>query len=185
MRRRDPVPVPEAAPLADLLHHGRPGFVELVAARRSADGRLEGFRRGNFVRAGRHEDLLAVLHALRGRRVELFFTPATLSRRVPGNDSVSDLSVSWVDIDDPAHLADLRSFPHRPHAVVASGSGGAHAYWLLAEPLSGARGESLNRRLAGASAVISPRPIGVASCAYPEASTSRGRAPGASPGAVA
>jgi len=47
-------------------------------------------------------------------------------------------------------LRGLRAFAHSPHAVIASGSGGAHAYWLLAEELSGERCESLNRRLAAA-----------------------------------
>jgi hypothetical protein len=140
----------QAGLLTDLLHRGRPGFVEVVAATRSADGRLVDFRRGRFVRAGRRVEFLAALDALGGgHRVELFFTPATLSRSVAGNDSVTEIAVAWVDIDDPDRLVDLRRFAHRPHAVVASGSGGAHAYWLLDRPLSAARAESLNRRLAG------------------------------------
>ncbi|HVX32806.1 MAG TPA: DNA-primase RepB domain-containing protein [Solirubrobacterales bacterium] len=144
-------PSSQAGMLTDLLHRGRPGFVELVAATRSPEGRLDDFRRGRFVRAGRSEEFLAALEALgRGDRVELFFTPATLARRLSGNDAVRALAVAWVDIDDPARLVDLRRFPHRPHAVVASGSGGVHAYWLLAGPLPAPRAESLNRRLAAA-----------------------------------
>jgi hypothetical protein len=139
-----------AAQLTALLHRGRPGFVELVAATRSPQGRLVDFRRGTFVTAGRSEEFVAGLRALRGERVELFFTPATLSRPVSGNDSVTSLAVAWVDIDERARLVDLRRFPHRPHAVVASGSGGAHAYWLLGEALPAGRAESLNRRLAAA-----------------------------------
>lgn len=140
----------QAALLTDLLHRGRPGFVELVAATRSPEGRLVDFHRGNFVVAGQSEEFVAGLRALRGERVELFFTPATLSRPFSGNDAVTSIAVAWVDIDDPARLADLRRFPHRPHAVVASGSGGVHAYWLLGEALPAGRGESLNRRLAAA-----------------------------------
>lgn len=140
----------QAALLTDLLHRGRSGFVELVAATRSPEGRLVDFHRGTFVTAGRSEEFVTGLRALRGQRVELFFTPATLSRPRSGNDAVTSIAVAWVDIDDPARLTDLRRFPHRPHAVVASGSGGAHAYWLLGEALPAGRAESLNRRLAAA-----------------------------------
>ena len=69
---------------------------------------------------------------------------------VPGNDSVDRVAVAWVDIDDPRRLGTLRRFAHRPHAVIASGSGGAHVYWLLAEELAGERCEVLNRMLAAA-----------------------------------
>jgi len=140
----------QAGLLSDLLHHGRPGLVEVVAATRSPDDELEDFRRGRFVRAGRRAAFLRVLASLRGERVELFFTPATFVRPVAGNGAVSGLAVAWVDIDDPARLDDMARFRHHPHAVVASGSGGAHAYWLLAEEVSASCGESLNRRLAAA-----------------------------------
>jgi hypothetical protein len=125
-----------AAPqLSELLHRGRPGFVEVVAATRSAGGRLIAFERGNFVRAGRKDELRAALGRLAGGRgVELFFTPATLTRPVSGNEAVTGLSVAWVDIDDPTRLADLGRFPHRPHAVVASGSGGAPCSSSSASP---------------------------------------------------
>lgn len=155
--RRDVDLAPEehAALLTDLLHRGRPGFVELVGAHRSAAGRLEGFERSlreNFVPAGNREMFLARLRALAGSggRVEVFFTPATLAAPLAGNDSVASAAVAWVDVDDVQRLRDLGRFPHQPHAVVASGSRGAHAYWLLAEPLPGEVAESLNRRLAAA-----------------------------------
>jgi hypothetical protein len=140
----------QAGLLTDLLHRGRPGHVEVVAAARSTEGRLVDFRRGNFVRAGRRQEFLEAVRSLRGERLELFFTPATLARPTVGNEAVTSMAVAWVDLDDPTRLADLSGFPHRPHAVVASGSGGVHAYWLLAEPLPAAHGESLNRRLAAA-----------------------------------
>ena len=143
-----------AALLTELIHTGRPGFVELAGAPRLANGRLGVFRRndlGNFVRAGRREEFLARVRALRAEpRREIFFTPATMRVPVPGNDSVDRVAIAWVDIDDPRRLSTLRQFAHRPHAVIASGSGGAHVYWLLAEELSGERCESLNRRLAKA-----------------------------------
>ncbi|HEX7244088.1 MAG TPA: DNA-primase RepB domain-containing protein [Solirubrobacterales bacterium] len=143
-----------AALLTELLHTARPGFVELVAAPRLSNGRLGRFRRSdleNFVRAGRREAFLERVRVLRaGERREVFLTPATLRVPVPGNDSVECAAVAWVDIDDPRRLRGLRAFAHPPHAVVASGSGGAHAYWLLAEEVSGERCEALNRILAAA-----------------------------------
>ncbi len=140
--------------LTELIHTARPGFVELAGAPRLANGRLGVFRRNNlenFVRAGRREEFLQRVRALRAEpQREIYFTPATMRVPVPGNDSVDRVAIAWVDIDDPGQLGTLRRFAHRPHAVVASGSGGAHVYWLLAEELSGERCESLNRRLAAA-----------------------------------
>ncbi len=141
-----------AALLIELIHTGRPGFVELAGAPRLSDGKLAPFSRHdmrNFVRAGRREEFLARVRALReGERAEIYFTPATMRVPVPGNDSVDSVALAWVDIDDPRQLGALRRFAHRPHAVVASGSGGAHVYWLLAEELTGERCEALNRMLA-------------------------------------
>jgi RepB DNA-primase N-terminal domain len=143
-----------AALLSALLHEGCPGLVELVGARRFADGRLGRFERSsgrNFLAAGDRAALAERLAELAaGHRREVFFTPATLRIARAGNSSVASSAVAWVDIDDPLRLQTLRAFPHRPHAVVASGSGGAHAYWRLAEPLAGEACEELNRRLAGA-----------------------------------
>jgi hypothetical protein len=143
-----------AALLTELIHTGRPGFVEVAGAPRLPNGRLGDFRRhdvANFVRAGRREEFVDRVRLLRAvPRREIYFTPATLRVPVPGNDSVDRSAVAWVDIDDPRRLGALRRFAHPPHAVVASGSGGAHAYWLLAEELTGERCESLNRRLAAA-----------------------------------
>jgi RepB DNA-primase N-terminal domain len=143
-----------AALLTELLHSGRPGFVEVTSAPRLHNGRLGSFKRHsleNFVRPGCREEFLERVRALRrGVRRELFILPPTVRVPVPGNDSVECSAVAWVDIDDPRRLRALRRFAHRPHAVVASGSGGAHAYWLLSEELSGERCESLNRRLAAA-----------------------------------
>jgi len=152
--------------LTALLHTARPGFVELVGAPRLPDGRLGIFPRShleNFVRAGCREEFLERVRVLRaGECREVFLTPATLRVPVPGNDSVDRVAVAWVDIDDPRRLRGLRSFAHPPHAVVASGSGGAHAYWLLADEIPGERCEALNRMLA---AVLGADP----------ASTNRGR----------
>jgi hypothetical protein len=140
--------------LSELLHSERPGFVEVVGVRRLPNGRLGRFDRSrleNFVRAGQREMLLERVRKLRsGERAEVFLTPATLRVPVPGNDSVDCSAIAWVDIDDPRRLRTLRRFPHSPHAVIASGSGGAHAYWRLEPELSGEDCEALNRKLAQA-----------------------------------
>jgi hypothetical protein len=146
--------VAHRALLAELLHSGRPGLVEVAGARRPPGQRLGGFERSrpeNFVAAGDGAAFLARVRALgEGARREVFFTPATLAAAAPGNASVRESAVVWVDIDDPARLATLRAFPHRPHAVIASGSGGAHAYWQLSSPLQGEACDAANRKLAGA-----------------------------------
>lgn len=143
-----------AALLTELIHTARPGFVEVAGAPRLSNGRLGVFRRNdleNFVRAGRREEFLDRVRHLRAEaRREIYFTPATMRVPVPGNDSVDRVAIAWVDIDDSRCLSTLRRFAHRPHAVIGSGSGGAHAYWLLSEELCGERCESLNRRLAAA-----------------------------------
>jgi hypothetical protein len=59
-------------------------------------------------------------------------------------------TVVWIDIDDGEALERLREFAHRPHLVVASGSGGAHAYWRLTEEQLPAVIERANRMLCAA-----------------------------------
>jgi len=140
--------------LTDLLHSGRTGLVEVVSAEREPTGRLGHFDRSderNFVPAGDRTTLVhRVRKAASAERREVFFTPPTLDQPKPGNKSVLESAVVWVDIDEPSHLDRLRGFKHRPHAVVASGSGGAHAYWRLAEIVSGDQCEEINRKLAAA-----------------------------------
>jgi hypothetical protein len=155
-RRRDrPLSLDgHAALLSELIHAGRPGYVEIVGAKRDSDGDLTGFDRtclDRFVAAGDKEALLEQIRELRdGECKEVFLTPPTLEVPVAGNDSVRESSVVWVDIDEPRRLTRLRGFPHAPHAVVASGSGGVHAYWLLNSAVSGERCEEVNRKLAAA-----------------------------------
>lgn len=152
-RRRELLDCDTHARLLDeLLHADRPGFVEIVGVSRLRDGTLGRFDRSrheNFVTAGESERTLARIHALAaGERREVFLTPPTLSVPLAGNESVAESSVAWVDVDDPHQISVLREFPRRPHAVVASGSGGCHAYWLLAEAVGGDGCEEINRKLA-------------------------------------
>lgn len=84
-------------------------------------------------------------------RLEVFATPATLTRAEAANDAVAESAVVWVDVDDPEELGRLRGFPYRPHMVVRSGgSGGLHGFWKLAKPISREELASANRKLAAA-----------------------------------
>jgi RepB DNA-primase from phage plasmid len=147
-------PEGQALLLVRLLFAKKSGFVEVVGASRGADGRLERFARAdprNFIPADDREGIVERIRAQgKGRRREVFFTPATLRARTAGNASVAQAETAWVDIDDPRNLARLRRFLHRPHAVVHSGSGGVHAYWQLTEPVDGDSIEEINRKLAAA-----------------------------------
>jgi len=80
----------------------------------------------------------------------VFASPLTRPRPEPGKRAVESGAVVWVDIDDRSQIERLRRFTHRPHLVVASGSGGVHAYWRLAAELRGDAIDAANRRLAEA-----------------------------------
>src|SRR5919108_1726162 len=134
------------------LHAGTDGLVEVAAGRRRPDGSLAMRSRAaadHFPAAGDLEALARLARRHRGLGDEVFCTP--LSRRRPRSGKAGEVlpgRIVWVDIDQSARLERLRSFPHRPHLVVYSGSGGAHAYWLLAERLPPEALEEANRKLA-------------------------------------
>jgi RepB DNA-primase from phage plasmid len=134
------------------LHAGAEGLVEVAAGRRRADGSLGMRSRSaadHFPAAGDVEALARLVRRHRELGDEVFCTP--LTRRRPRSGKAGEVlpgRVVWVDIDQSARLERLRSFPHRPHLVVYSGSGGAHAYWRLAERLRPQALEAANRKLA-------------------------------------
>jgi len=134
------------------LHAGADGLVEVAAGRRRADGSLAMRSRSaadHFPPAGDLEALARLVRRHRELGDEVFCTP--LTRRRPRSGKAGEVlpgRVAWVDIDQSARLERLRSFPHRPHLVVYSGSGGAHAYWRLAERLPPDGLEEANRKLA-------------------------------------
>lgn len=137
---------------SECVHRGAAGLVEVTGAVR--DGKRLRFRdrgsRESFLPAGARVGLRARGARLSRAGMEVFVTPATLTEPEPGNDAVAELAVVWVDLDDPAAIERLRAFAHRPHLVVASGSGGVHAYWRLSFAVPAREGESANRRLAAA-----------------------------------
>jgi len=151
-RRERLSPAVEAELWARWLHAGEGGLVEVVAARRGADGALRmrsRTDRARFPRAGDVEALVALWRSHRARGEEVFATPLTRARPQPGiAGGVLAGRVVWVDLDEPRALSELRRFAHRPDLVVYSGSGGAHAYWRLARPAEPARIEAANRALA-------------------------------------
>ncbi len=129
-----------------MLHRLTPGLVELAAGKRR-DGRL-------LIQTRRHADHflpggaagaegwlgslleLAARHADRGE--EVFLAPAARVEARGDKQAVSETRCLWVDIDHPGRLDALWALlAERPcHLLVASGgSGGAHAYWQLDQPL--------------------------------------------------
>ena len=143
----------QAALWARALHRGRPGLVELVAGRRRADGLLvmrPRHERERYPRAGDTAALVALVRHHRGLGEEVFCTPLTRRLARPGRGGqVLPGAVAWIDIDEPANVERVRRFPHRPHMVVVSGSGGLHAYWRLAAAIELDELEAVNRKLAG------------------------------------
>jgi hypothetical protein len=152
-----------ARPLADdqqialwtrCLHERAPGLVELVVGHRERDGSLRMRSRSDptrYPRAGDVEALVELARRYRRSGQELFATP--LTRRRPEGGRKGEVlagAVVWDDIDRADDVERLRAFPHRPHLVVYSGSGGAHAYWRLTRPLEPEAVERANRKLAHA-----------------------------------
>lgn len=139
-----------------LLHADTDGLVEIAAGTRRG-GRLELETRPRADKATRPEQFppgghagaadwldqmaaIAAGHASRGQ--EVFVAPAV--RATPRGDrgAVSHTRWLWVDVDQPGQLPRLWALlAERPcHLLVASGgSGGAHAYWRLAQPLPATR----------------------------------------------
>ena len=143
----------QVALYARCLHEGRPGLVELWAAKRTDRGAklaMTTSRRdpAYFPRAGDQRAVTRLARRHREAGDEVFASPLTRAEPEPGKHAVTSGAVVWVDIDDAHQIARLRAFAQRPHLVVASGSGGVHAYWRLSSDLEGERIDAANRRLA-------------------------------------
>ena len=118
----------------------------LIKTRRRADHFLPGGAAG---KEGWLEALLelAARHADRGE--EVFLAPAARVNTRGDKHAVSETRFLWVDIDHPGQLHALWAFlAERPcHLLIASGgSGGAHAYWKLDQPLSATQRRRAHRR---------------------------------------
>ena len=138
-----------------LLHGDSDGLVEIAAGRRS-EGKLRIITRprpprtrpDHFLPGGASgkadwlEALLALVERYAKRGDEVFFAPAVRSDPRPDKHAVRHTHTLWVDVDRPEQLPRLWAFlAERPcHLLAASGgSGGAHAYWRLREPLDATR----------------------------------------------
>jgi hypothetical protein len=138
-----------------MLHADSAGLVELAAGRRE-NGRLRIITRprpprtrpDHFLPGGASgkadwlEALLALADRYAKRGDEVFFAPAVRREPRPDKHAVDRTHTLWVDVDRPEQLPRLWAFlAERPcHLLAASGgSGGAHAYWRLREPLDAAR----------------------------------------------
>jgi hypothetical protein len=129
-----------------LLHADSDGLVELAAGtRRNGHLRLTTRRKPDHYLAGGATGQqgwlkrlleLAARHAERGD--EVFVAPAIRTAPSGDKDAVSCSRWLWVDIDHAGQLHRLWGFlAERPcHLLVQTGgSGGAHAYWKLTQPL--------------------------------------------------
>ncbi len=134
------------------LHDGVPGRIEVVAGVRTPDGSLRMRSRSepsHFPAAGDLQALTRLVRAHRAAGDEVFATPLTRREARSGKaGGILPGRVAWIDIDEPGKLAGLRAFAVRPHLVLYSGSGGAHAYWRLDAPLAPDELEATNRKLA-------------------------------------
>ena len=151
-----------------MLHADTAALVELTPGTRSADGKLALDRRRRAEHylpggaAGRSDWLAAlVAHAEQivtgayatgragaGPREEAFVGVAPRIHRRGDKHAITHSRFLWVDVDEPGELPALWALlAERPcHLLIESGgSGGAHAYWKLAEPLAATRLEPGDR----------------------------------------
>lgn len=84
----------------------------------------------------------------RGQSSDAFVGVAPRVRPEGHAGAVDHVWALWADLDSEEGVDRLRAFRPLPAIVVRSGSGGAHAYWPLSEPLSPAHAQRANRRLA-------------------------------------
>ena len=129
-----------------LLHAGSEGLIEIAIGFRR-DGKLTIPRRrySQFLPGGKTgdegwlEELLATAERhCRRHGAEVFVAPPVRASAAGDKQAVTHTWALWVDVDKPGQLHRLWALlAERPcHLLVESGgSGGAHAYWLLAKPL--------------------------------------------------
>jgi putative intracellular protease/amidase len=127
-----------AALFARLLLGGvETGWLHVWCARRRADGRLVAYRRdpSAWVPAGETDRLVAQAIAWHARGLEVFAGALGRERAEPIGAAVLSGAVVWADVDAGAGLERLREFcaEHPAHYRAASGGGGRHAAWLLAD----------------------------------------------------
>lgn len=101
-----------------------------------------------FLAASQLDRISAVIVQLAAHG-EVFIGVLARARRSGTRTDVQPLgAVLWADCDTARSIAALARFRLPPSVVVASSRHRRHAYWLLCQPVSLARIEQLNRRLA-------------------------------------
>jgi hypothetical protein len=129
-----------------LVVHGRAGRGGLIEVR-YRDPARQGRWRQRFVGAARPGCAARAILAL-GRVTDTYVGVAARQRRGGGKDAIDEVHVVWVDLDG-VPLVDVDTLAVPPGIVVRSGSAGhRHLYWPLSEPVTIARAELANRRLA-------------------------------------
>ena len=130
-----------------MLHQQTAGYVEIAAGPRPPGGKVQLNNRSKphgFLPGGATGDpnwltnLLALADRQARAGLEVFVGVAPRTHRRGNKEFVAESRFLWVDVDRPDRLdalwALLRKRP--AHLVIETGgSGGAHAYWRLADPL--------------------------------------------------
>ncbi len=83
-----------------------------------------------------------------GQLTDVYVGAAPRVRECGRAEAVERVWTLWADCDSPEAVERLRKFRPSPSIVLRSGSGGAHAWWPLREPLPPAWAVVGNRRLA-------------------------------------
>ncbi|MDA0168432.1 hypothetical protein OJ998_04975 [Solirubrobacter taibaiensis] len=87
----------------------------------------------------------------RGSRTDVYVGCAPRTRRSGTKDAVSEVWTLWAECDGRESANLVLGFRPQPSVIIGSGSGSnCHAYWPLTKPLTPAKAEVLNLRLAHA-----------------------------------
>jgi hypothetical protein len=137
-----------------MLHGDTDGYVEIASGDRPPYGKLaltsrtspDHFHQGGAAGGQWLEPILAFVEQLDKHGKEVCVAPAMRNTPAGGKPAVHATNWLWIDVDGADGLPALWSFFEQPtatlehgrlpHLVLESGgSGGAHAYWRLTEPL--------------------------------------------------
>jgi hypothetical protein len=127
-------------------------WLHVWAARRRADGRLVAFRRDPLAFVRDADALVGQALAWHARGLEVFAGVLPRSAPQPDNRAVGEGALLWADVDERDAIGKFDAFcsVHPAHYLAASGGGGRHAAWLLAEAHPGSELAEACRRLAAA-----------------------------------
>ncbi len=157
LRRNPPLPAPARphdarmpTPAVALRHYllavaGRAPASSLLEIR---SRRLTGHGMEQVFTPARELDRAARVIVNRGQLSDTYVGVAPRVRPEGHVGAIEHVWLLWVDCDSEQSVERLARFDPGPSIVVRSGSGGAHGYWPLLEPLSPSHAQRANRRLA-------------------------------------